>query len=68
MRVVNVGWPMIADRTTERERSSRNVGQPDYILPNPVVSQEMERRPGSGKVRFAVTKHNGVQVNSILID
>src|SRR5262245_22726059 len=49
-------------------RLSRNVGQPDHILANPVISHKAERRPGSGEIWFAVTKHDGVQVDSILID
>ena len=32
------------------------------------MSHKAERRPGSGKIWFAVTKHDGVQVDSILID
>jgi hypothetical protein len=32
------------------------------------MGHEAERRPGSGEIRFAVAKHDGVQVNSILID
>src|ERR687898_408171 len=49
-------------------RLSRNVGQPDHILANPVMIHKAERRPGSGEIWFAVTKHDGVQVDSILID
>src|SRR5262245_27106498 len=49
-------------------RLGRNVGQPDHILANPVMSHKAERRPGSGEIWFAVTKHDGVQVDSILID
>src|SRR5512147_939783 len=49
-------------------RLSRNVGQPDHILANPIISHKAERRPGSGEIWFAVTKHDGVQVDSILID
>src|SRR5215475_10350522 len=49
-------------------RLSRNVGQPDHILANPVISHKAERRPGSGEIWFAVTKHDGMQVDSILID
>src|ERR687897_1388426 len=49
-------------------RLSRNVGQPDHILANPVMSHQAERRPGSGEIWFAVTKHDGMQVDSILID
>src|SRR5205823_1001707 len=49
-------------------RLSRNVGQPDHILANPITSHKAERRPGSGEIWLAVTKHDGVQVDSILID
>src|SRR4051794_11781660 len=47
---------------------SRNVGQPDHILGNPIICHEAERRPGSGEIWLAVAKHDGVQVDSILID
>ena len=47
---------------------SRNVGQPDHILVNPISSHQVERRPGSGEIWLAVTQHDGVQVDSILID
>src|SRR5512132_1604661 len=49
-------------------RLSRNVGQPDHILANPIMSQKAERRPGSGEIWLAVTKHDRVQVDSILVD
>src|SRR5262245_49758065 len=49
-------------------RLSRNVGQPDHILTNPVMSHQAERRPRSGEIWFAVTKDDWVQVDSILID
>src|SRR6185503_8149344 len=49
-------------------RLSRNIGQPDHILSNPIISHKAERRPGPGEVWLAVTKHDGVQVDSILID
>src|SRR5215470_8742354 len=49
-------------------RLSRNVGQPDHILANPIISHKAERRPGSGEIWLAVTKHDGVQVDAILID
>src|SRR5437764_7192358 len=32
------------------------------------MSHKAERRPGSGEIWLAVTKHDGMQVNSILID
>src|SRR5437763_12585527 len=49
-------------------RLSRNVDQPDHILANPIIRHKAERRPGSGEIWLAVTKHDGVQVDSILID
>src|SRR5688572_32323876 len=49
-------------------RLRRNVGQPDHILANPIMSHEAERRPGPGEIWLAVPKHDGVQVDSILID
>jgi hypothetical protein len=49
-------------------RLSRNVGQPDHILAHPIMSHQAERRPGSGEIGLAVTKHDGVQIDSILID
>src|SRR5262245_48791554 len=50
------------------KRLGRNVGQPNHILPNPIMSRKAERRPGSGEIWLAVTKHDGVQVDPILID
>ena len=47
---------------------ARNVDQPDHILANPIMSHKAQRRPGSGEIGLAVTKHDGVQVDSILID
>src|SRR5689334_6468787 len=49
-------------------RLSRNVGQPNHIVADPIISHKAERRPGSGEIWLAVTKHDGVQVDSILID
>ena len=53
---------------TRVARLSRNVRQPDHILSNPLMTHKAERRPGSGEVWRAVTKHDGVQVDPILID
>jgi hypothetical protein len=49
-------------------RLSRNVDQPDHILANPIIGHKAERRPGPGEIWLAATKHDGVQVDSILID
>jgi hypothetical protein len=47
---------------------SRNIDQPDHILVNPVTSYKAERRPGSSEIWLAVTKDDGMQVDSIFID
>ena len=49
-------------------RLSRNVDQPDHILADPITSHEAERRPGPCEIWLAVTKHDGVQVDSVLVD
>jgi hypothetical protein len=49
-------------------RLSRNIGQSDHSLVDPVISHKAEWRPGAGKVWLAVTKDDGMQVDSILID
>src|SRR5207244_12343860 len=49
-------------------RLSRNRCEPDHILANAIISHKAERRPGSGEIWLAVTQHDGVQVDSILID
>src|SRR5213593_3863803 len=54
--------------TADVARSGGNVGQPDHILANPIISHKAERRPGSGEIWLAVTKHDRVQVDSILIN
>ena len=36
-------------------RLSGNVGQPDHILANPIISHKAERRPGPGEIWLAVT-------------
>src|SRR5688572_2493718 len=52
----------------ESRELSRNVDQPDHVLADPIISHKAERRPGPGEIWLAVTKHDGVQVDSILID
>ena len=55
-------------RVAKLNRIVRNVDQPDHILANPIISHKAERRPGSGEIWLALTKHDGVQVDPILID
>ena len=49
-------------------KSGRNIGQPDHSPVNPVTSYKAERRPGSSEIWLAVTKDDGMQVDSIFID
>ena len=49
-------------------RSGRNVRQPNRILANSIAGYKAERRPGAGEEWLAVTKHDGVEVEPILID
>lgn len=47
---------------------SRNIGQPDHILVNPIMRHKAEPGPGSGEIWLTVTKHDGMQVDSIFIN
>lgn len=49
-------------------RLGRNIGQLDHIFGNPVICHKAERRSWSGEIWFAVTEHDRVKVDSILID
>ena len=45
----------------QHTRLSGNVGHPDHILANPIISHKAEPRPGSGEIWLAATKHDGAQ-------
>src|SRR6187551_3663671 len=60
--------PVTSKALTDQTPLRGRVGQPDYILANPIVGHKAEPRPGSGKIWPPLTKHDGVQVDSILID
>src|SRR5207249_6124807 len=49
-------------------RLSRNVRQPNHVLANVIGGNKAERWPRAGEERLAATKHDGVEVESILID
>jgi hypothetical protein len=49
-------------------RLSGNVRQPNHPLANEIAGHKAERRPGAGEEWFAVTKHDGVQVEAIRIN
>ena len=46
----------------------RNVRQPDRVLANSIAGYKAERRPGAGEEWLAATKHDGMEVESILIN
>src|SRR6202051_1485697 len=48
--------------------SCRNVRQPDRVLANWIAGHKAERRPGAGEEWLAATKHEGAEVESILIN
>src|ERR1700722_9720358 len=49
-------------------RLSRIVGHPISIPANAVAGHKAEPRPGAGEERLAMTKHDGMDVESILIN
>src|SRR6266567_5125739 len=49
-------------------RLSRNVRQPNHVLGNSIAGHQAERRPGAGEEWPATTEHDGVEVDSILVN
>jgi hypothetical protein len=49
-------------------RLSRNVRQPNRFIGDQIAGHEVEWRSGAGEEWFATTKHDGAEVESILID
>jgi hypothetical protein len=47
---------------------SRNVRQPNQVLGDQIAGRQVERRPGAGEEWRAAPKHDGAEVESILID
>jgi hypothetical protein len=48
-------------------RLSRNVSQPNQIISDEITAHQVERRSGTGEEWLAAPKHDGAEVNSILI-
>ncbi len=48
--------------------SGRRIGQPDHCIIDSIMSHRAERWPWPREIWLAVTKHDGMQVDSILID
>src|SRR5260370_9161792 len=69
IRVSTLSGPVESAQSVGRVvRLSRNVRQPDYIPANACAGQKAEPRPGAGEERLAMTKHDGMDVESILIN
>src|SRR5579872_3329442 len=49
-------------------RLSRNVRQPKHVLANEIAGHKAERRPGAGEEGRAATKHEGAEVQSVLVN
>lgn len=49
-------------------RLSRNVCQPNHVLANVIGGIKAERWPRAGEEWLAATKHDGVEVEPVLID
>jgi hypothetical protein len=47
---------------------SRNVRQPERVLANEIAGHKAERRPGAGEEWRAAAKHEGAEIESILIN
>jgi len=47
---------------------SGNVRQPNHVLANEIAGHKAERRPGAGEEWLAATKHDGAEIESILIN
>src|SRR5215469_11075494 len=47
---------------------SRNVRQPDHVLANSFAGHQAEPRPGAGEEWLARPEHDGMDVESILIN
>jgi hypothetical protein len=64
---VNLTTPRL-HRTGGVAQSGRDVRQPNRVLANGIGGNKAERRPRAGKEWLAATKHDGVEVEPILIN
>jgi len=49
-------------------RSGRDVRQPDRVLANRIVSNQVKRRAGACEVRLAAAQDDWAEVEAILVD
>src|SRR5215467_10098776 len=69
IRVSTQDRPVESAQFVERvARLSRNVRQPDHVLANSFAGHKAEARPGAGEVWLARPEHDGMDVESILIN
>ena len=69
IRVSTQGGPVESAQFVGRAaRLSRNVCQPKSVLANAIAGRKAERRPGAGEEWRAATKHEGAEIESILIN
>ena len=52
----------------KRHRSCGNVRQSNHVFANEIAGHKAERRPGTGEERVAAAKHDGAEVESILVN
>jgi uncharacterized protein YecE (DUF72 family) len=62
------GVVFVRRRWSVSRARSGNVRQPDRVLAESIVGHKAERRPGTREEWLAVTKHEGAEVESVLID
>src|SRR5215813_14695824 len=66
IRVSTQGGPVESAQFVGRAaRLSRNVRQPDHVIANSFAGHKAEPRPGAGEEWLAMTKHDGMDVESI---
>src|SRR5215468_2302880 len=69
IRVSTQGGPVESAQFVGRvARLSRNVRQPDHVRANSFAGHKAEPRPRAGEEWLAMTKHDGMDVESILIN
>jgi hypothetical protein len=69
IRVSTQGGPVESAQFVGRvARLSRNVRQPKSVLANAIAGRKAERRPRAGEEWRAATKHEGAEIESILIN
>src|SRR6516162_5078915 len=69
IRVSTQGGPVESEQFLGRvARLSRNVRQPDHVLANSLAGHKAEPRPGAGEEWLARPEHDGMNIESILIN